>query len=42
MLENQLKEYIKSNFPKENKNIEHKDFKSLKHNISWKEKYSEL
>lgn len=38
MLEKELLEYIKSNFPKENQNTEHKDFKSLKQNISWKEK----
>lgn len=38
MLEKELLEYIKTNFPKENKNVEHKDFTSLKWNISWREK----
>ncbi len=38
MLEKDLKEYIKLQFPKENKNIEHKEFSSLKQNISWREK----
>jgi len=38
MLEKELQNYIKLHFPKENKNIEHKKFSSLKNNISWKGK----
>ncbi len=38
MLEKELKEYIQKYYWKENQNVEHKCFSTLKQNISWREK----